>query len=221
MSRFSTPWSPAQGKKHKNPSLPLEKIGTTKGATRISKKLLTDDSLSYEARGLLASLLSFPDDQELTFEFILSVSSSGKDRVYRILKEAESSGYVRRVRSHRKGGNFGKTLYAVSDCPETLDKVPSGIFVGSKETFVYVIQDRDLVKVGVSDNPEQRCAAISAKHGPTQLRFTFQATREAAAFIESSAHRKLASVSVGGEWFRCPPDIAIRVVQSVISGGVS
>lgn len=61
-----------------------------------------DASLSFEARGLLAYLLSKPDDWKLTIKDL--EQQCGEKRVYRILQELRAAGYIEYCRvSHGRG----------------------------------------------------------------------------------------------------------------------
>lgn len=86
--------------------------------------------------------------------------------------------------------------------------------------FVYVIQmsDQDIVKVGISKNPDSRIASLRTA-SPFQLRFVelFELPTEAdARAIESAVHDDLDCFHMGGEWFRCDPTGAMGSVQGEI-----
>lgn len=70
-------------------------------------------------------------------------------------------------------------------------------------SFIYIIQNGDLVKVGFSNNVSARLNTLSAG-SPRGLRL--RCTREVPALfvkqVEAQAHEALASFAVGREWFR-------------------
>jgi hypothetical protein len=88
--------------------------------TKLKNSFLQDRRISDETRGLMARLLSLPDDWEVTVQSIIASGKAGRDKVYRMLKEAEEFGYVRPERSRVEGGKFDRQLYLVSDDPAAL-----------------------------------------------------------------------------------------------------
>lgn len=90
------------------------------GYTKISNAMLQDTRLSYESRGLLAELLSRPDDWEITVVSIVKGGGAGRDKVYRLFAELEKFGYARANQSRGDGGKFAKHQYNVTDDPKLL-----------------------------------------------------------------------------------------------------
>jgi len=81
-----------------------------------------DESLSYEARGMLAYLLSKPGDWEVSVDDLIVKSEdktlAGKSKVYSILSELADAGYVRKPRRYRDANNhFQWTSYEVYERP--------------------------------------------------------------------------------------------------------
>jgi hypothetical protein len=89
--------------------------------TKIPNELLQDDRLGYDTRGMLIRLLSLPDNAEITAEMIVAEGAAGRDKVYRMLAEAERFGYVVPV-SRRDGGKYRKTVYLVADKAGIIEK---------------------------------------------------------------------------------------------------
>jgi hypothetical protein len=76
--------------------------------------------LSWEARGMLAFLLSKPDDWEVYTKNLINESGAGKHKVQRIINELKKAGYMRRYRaSDDKGRKFW-----VTEVYERLDMNP-------------------------------------------------------------------------------------------------
>lgn len=64
----------------------------------ISREVLGDSSLSWEARGLLGYLLSMEQDAPIRVPRLTELSpNGGRERVQRILRELESHGHVQLV----------------------------------------------------------------------------------------------------------------------------
>lgn len=81
--------------------------GSKKGGyTKISNLTINDKRLSWEARGLLAYLLSKPDDWCVSVVNIINSGPAGINKVRRILKELEKFGYLQRTRVQGEDGRF-------------------------------------------------------------------------------------------------------------------
>ena len=96
----------------------IRKITGLEGGYTIVPNSTLNDSLSWEAIGLLAYLCSKPDDWEvsitqLTNQSRKSPSPSGRDKTYKILKELQEAGYVRKLET-RAVGKFTGVDYLVS-----------------------------------------------------------------------------------------------------------
>lgn len=74
--------------------------------TSISNSLLQDGNLSFEARGLLAYLLSKPDDWQCSTYQIEQEGGLGKEKRRRIMLEAEKAGYLTFVQHRDERGRF-------------------------------------------------------------------------------------------------------------------
>ncbi len=99
---------------------------------RISRSLLQDDSLSYEARGLAAYLLSKPENWEIEVSDLIKQSPDGRDKIYRVLKELERSGYLKRERERGKTGHLGKVCYVLFESKNLANLSTSGFATSGK-----------------------------------------------------------------------------------------
>lgn len=84
---------------------------------------IEDDRLSWEARGMLVYLLSKQDNWTVQIKDLINRTknaigkSSGRDKVYGVLKELQMAGYIVR-RFDRQGGVFQGVSYEVSEIPD-------------------------------------------------------------------------------------------------------
>ena len=62
--------------------------------TIVSNYFLQDKRLSLKAKGLLALMLSLPDDWEYSIKGLEGLCKDGKDSISSALKELETAGYV-------------------------------------------------------------------------------------------------------------------------------
>ena len=74
--------------------------------TVVSNTLVQDESLSWQARGLMVYLLSKPDNWRVRMDDLERAGGVGRQQTRSILTELEGAGYVRRRRVHLDGGRF-------------------------------------------------------------------------------------------------------------------
>lgn len=101
---------------------------------QIPNSTMQDNSISFEARGLLGMLLSMPVHWEVHKSWVASQSKAGKDKVNSIFKELEDSGYIRKEETQRKFGKFASNDYFIfptkctsADLPLRLDRSGSTV----------------------------------------------------------------------------------------------
>jgi DNA-binding MarR family transcriptional regulator len=85
-----------------------------------------DARLSWAARGMLAYLLSKPDDWHVRMKDLINQTRAGRDANRRIFAELEQNGYVSRVRTQGHNGYFEWETY-VYETPRSSDDPSSTI----------------------------------------------------------------------------------------------
>lgn len=89
--------------------------------------------------------------------------------------------------------------------------------------WVYVISNQAMpgvVKVGYSTkDPELRASELNNTGAPHPYVVEYEALVEEPRDIEQRVHRRLSDHREGREWFRCSPEFAVSVIQTVIAGG--
>jgi len=84
----------------------------------IDKRTVNDTRLSWEARGLLITLLSFQDDWVVNMKHLATISpNAGRDKLKRILDELEEYGYLTKAYVRQETGSFGEVERTVYEMP--------------------------------------------------------------------------------------------------------
>lgn len=84
----------------------------------LDKEFLSNEELSWKAKGLLAYLLSKPDDWQIAEADLIRRSKDGRDAVRAGLRELEASGYLARRQVREPGGKFARTECVVYERPK-------------------------------------------------------------------------------------------------------
>ena len=87
---------------------------------QIANPALRDSRLTFKARGILALLLSMPDDWAVTERWLESQSPASRAGVASGLKELEQYGYLRRYRARDDRGRWrpDAVVYENPDQPD-------------------------------------------------------------------------------------------------------
>lgn len=86
------------------------------GWTLIDNRSLNDGRLSFRARGVLAFILSKPDNWRMSAASLTRQALEGRDAITRALSELEAAGYLQRVRTRDSAGRW-KTENVIYDRP--------------------------------------------------------------------------------------------------------
>lgn len=83
----------------------------------VDQAAVEDTRLSWAARGLLAYLLSRPDDWKVLVNDLKKRGNLGRDGIYTLLRELRQAGYVRFERNRDAHGRMRGGTYIVSEMP--------------------------------------------------------------------------------------------------------
>lgn len=89
----------------------------TANYTVLPNRVLRDNRLSWKARGLLAYLLSMPDNWRTNSAQLAGVGRDGREAVRTGLAELEAAGYLARRRNQDSAGHWSTVTY-VYDTPQ-------------------------------------------------------------------------------------------------------
>lgn len=102
--------------------------------TKISNEFLQDTNLSFEARGMAASLLSRPEDWVINVSALMAEGGIGRDKVKKIIQELVDNGYMYKAQDRSNAGKFGKNILYISDEKDFLKEEAEKIEQGYEET---------------------------------------------------------------------------------------
>jgi hypothetical protein len=84
---------------------------------QIPRALIEDERLTWQARGVLAYLVSKPNDWQVRVTDLVNRGDLKRDGIYGILKELEANGYVGRSQTQETAGRFSPVEYTVYEAP--------------------------------------------------------------------------------------------------------
>ena len=87
----------------------------------LNKEALENANLSWKAKGLLAYLLSLPDNWQIYIEELSSHSRDGIDSTASAIKELINNGYITRDRVRNEKGQLKNYIYIVHEIAETIE----------------------------------------------------------------------------------------------------
>ena len=85
---------------------------------QIDKSVLNDDRLTFEAKGIMAYILSKPDGWQIRKKDLIKRSASGQTKVETAMLELMATGYLNWYRERLENGEFGDWIYDVYERPE-------------------------------------------------------------------------------------------------------
>lgn len=83
----------------------------------LNKKLLQDPMLSAKAKGLLAYMLSLPDDWQIYVNELVKHFKDGRDSIRSGIDELINAGYITRERLRDEKGRYNAFEYCVYEVP--------------------------------------------------------------------------------------------------------
>jgi hypothetical protein len=92
---------------------------------QLGNGMLRDKRLSFEARGALAFILSFPSNWQFALAWFCRDQGIGRDRARRIIREHVTTGYCVRTQERTPSGSWGSITYTFTDEPTPLTEKPS------------------------------------------------------------------------------------------------
>lgn len=177
------------------------RIAKTNNYFAINNAVVCDSRLSFAARGLLAYLLSKPDDWEVRMSDVLKEGNIGRDKCYSLFRELVLHGYMHRIKFKKPDGTFSWNC-TVYESPTILAEnfIPEKKWNGS---FVYLLKCGNFYKIGVGGNLRKRISSIQTGNPyKVELIHAWDFIEEEVAYeIEAELHKKYIKNRKQGEWF--------------------
>ena len=85
------------------------------GYTVLPNKILRDDSLTLQAKGLFCMMASFPEGWDFTIKGLATVAGCGREKISAALRNLQDSGYLLREQGHSETGQFSANLFVLYD----------------------------------------------------------------------------------------------------------
>ena len=98
----------------------------------INKQGVQDPNLSWAAKGLLAYLLSLPDNWTIYAKELLKHTSSGETNTYTVIRELLRHGYMEKIEYRYKG----KTVVCYNSYPDGIGQGGVYLLGECKEKFI-------------------------------------------------------------------------------------
>lgn len=102
------------------------KVYKTRHYVSLNNEIFENDSLSWEAKGMLAYLLSRPPDWQVRVSDLINRSTCGRDRVYTIINELRNAGHIISQQLRNDKGHMAGKLYIVYEEKQIPEKKPEG-----------------------------------------------------------------------------------------------
>ena len=88
--------------------------------TVIDNRVLENASLSWAARGVLAYLLSRPDNWRVIVKDLERRGEFGRDGIHTLLRELRAAGFLHFKRRREPGGKISRGIYFITEAPHSL-----------------------------------------------------------------------------------------------------
>lgn len=162
----------------------------------LNKESLQDKSISWQAKGLLAYLLSLPDDWQILVVDLANRSTNGKDSTAAILNELIKAGYIERQKIKDEKNRFGGYDYTVFDSPKKESPKTDNPFTGNPKTESPKTGNSELLSTNLNNKPFTNKPKREKKGTPPQnsefedLQKQLEYAKEQLAILEAEKLKK-------------------------------
>lgn len=142
--------------------MPVFRVDKSRDYTVLSNHIFKDRTLSAKAKGLLAEMLSLPENWDYTLKGLTFLFSDGLDSVRQGIKELEEHGYVVRERKRDAKGRLGEMEYVIYETPHNANADDTPVCASPTEESP--VLDFPMQEEPVQENPTQLNKNISIKN---------------------------------------------------------
>jgi hypothetical protein len=176
-----------------------------------------DDQLSIDALGMLVFLLSKPNDWQVNVANLRKRFDIGRDRVYTILKQLETAGYVGKTQPKKGESNqFCAVEYIVFDTPEAAkseelpqplpENTEAGISMAYGEAasvFAVYGKQGHILKTDITKREAEQTNSASSDAGANAPSVSATIWKEGRELLKLSSSQ--ANPSIIGKWLKRTP----------------
>lgn len=142
--------------------MPVFRVDKSRDYTVLSNNIFKDRTLSAKAKGLLAEMLSLPENWDYTLKGLTFLFSDGLDSVRQGIKELEEHGYVVRERKRDEKGRLGEMEYVIYETPHNANADDTPVCTSPTEDSP--VLDFPIQEESVQEKPTQLNKNISSKN---------------------------------------------------------
>lgn len=189
-------------------------------------------NLSLSAKGLMAYILTCPEDQGIKAQDIEDVHGIGPEYRQKLYRELESAGYLSARREQNKKGHWSFLVHAHGEPLATekrtcllgasngapLNRPSDTGKPGHRGGFIYLMSNGKHVKIGMTRKSLKARMAGLQTSSPIGLTLIWSSYYADVLEEETALHAQYAAKRVRGEWFDLSSDEIARIVQK---GGAS
>jgi hypothetical protein len=88
---------------------------------QLGNAMIRDNRLSFEARGVLAYILSYPDDWRFSREWLCKRAKLARNRSYKLIAQLIEHGYCQRRQGRKSDGTMEPYEYVFTDEPGSIE----------------------------------------------------------------------------------------------------
>ena len=103
------------------------RVERNKGYTVMSNHHLRNKELTLKAKGLLAQMLSLPEDWDYTLAGLSQINRESIDAIRTAVWELEKAGYIKRRQGRDEKGKMTAIEYTIYEQPQPPDDTPPGL----------------------------------------------------------------------------------------------
>lgn len=105
----------------------LIRTSHTKSYTVVNNTIITDNRLSWKAKGIWLYAFSRPEDWQFYSIEIVKHSTDGKDAVKNGLRELEEFGYLKREKARKEDGKFTDDIWVMYETSQIKDEIKKSL----------------------------------------------------------------------------------------------